>query len=146
MTHSLAILPLTTTGIDQITPESLSYVFRSSSIIECYLCCRILKQQNMMKIGCPSDQYAAFWDSFLSTSSNKLSLNPCHFNCCHSPRSQLYPPSKFCKILHHTDNSVPRGHHSYALNRGMMNFLRQSHNQGLSWSTHFSVFKSGPES
>jgi len=76
--------------------------------------CRILKQQNIMKTGCPSDWYTAFRDSYLSTICNTLCLNPCNCNCCHSPRSQLYPPSKFCKILHHSDNFVPHGHHSYA--------------------------------
>jgi len=69
----------------------------------------------------------AFGDLYLSTISNKLSLNPCHCNCCHSPRSQLYPPCKFCKILQHTDNSVPCGHHSDARTRGIKTYLRCSH-------------------
>jgi len=116
-------------------------------LIECYLWCRILKRQNIVKVGCPSNRYTAFRDSYLSTISNKLNLNPCNFNCCHSPRSQLYPLSKICKILQHTDNSVPRGHLRHARTRGVMNYLRRSHLLGLLWATHFSVFHmSGPES
>ena len=99
-----------------------------------------------MEIGCPSDWYTTVGDSYLSTISNTLSLNPGNFNCCHSPRSQLYPPSKFCNILQHTDNSVPCSHLSYALTRGIMYFLQRSHMQGRSWSTQFSVFHiSGPQ-
>jgi len=98
-------------------------------------------------MGCPSDWYTAFGDSYLSTISNKLSLNPCNFNCCHSPWPQLYPPSKFCKIRQHTDNSVPCGHHSDARTRGIKTYLWWSHIQGRSLSTHFSVFyMPGPES
>jgi len=108
-------------------------------LIDHWQCCRILKQQNIMIIGCPSDWYTAFRDSYLSTISNSLSVNPFNFNCCHSPRSQLYPLSKFCKNLQHTDNSVPHGHHSYAQTRGILNYFRWSHMQGRSWSTHFSV-------
>jgi hypothetical protein len=93
-----------------------------------------------VKIGCPSDWYTTFGDSSLSTISNKLSLNPCNFNCCHSPWSQLYPPSKFCKILQQTNNSVPRGHHSDARTRGIKTYHQRSHMQGRSWSTHFPVF------
>jgi len=93
-----------------------------------------------MKIGCSSDLYTTFGDSYLSTISNKLSLNPCNFNCCHWPWSQLYPPSKFCKILQHTDNSVPCGHHSHAQTRGIKTYRRWSHMQGRSWSTQFPVF------
>jgi len=81
------------------------------------------------EISCPSDWYTAFGDSSLSTIYHKLRLNPCFCNCCHLPRPQLYPPSKSCKIQH-TDNSVPRGHRSYAQIRGIMNYLRQSNMQG----------------
>jgi hypothetical protein len=108
-------------------------------LIDRQLWCRILKPQNIMKLGCPSDWYTAFRDSYLSTISNKLSLNPCYFNCCHSPWSQLYALSKFCKNRQHTYNSVPHGHHSYAWTRGIMNNLRWSDTHGRSWSTHFSV-------
>ena len=100
-----------------------------------------------MKIGCPSDWYTTFRDSYLSTISNKLSLNTCNFTCCYSPRSQLYPPSKVCKILQHSNNSVPHGDLSYARSRGIMKYLWRIQMQGQSWSPHFSVFHmSGPES
>ena len=98
------------------------------------------------KMWCPSDWYTTFGDSYLSTICKKLSLNPYNFNCCPSPRSQFYPPSKSCKILQHTDISVPRGSHSYAQTKGILKYLRWSHMQGQSWSTHFSVFHmSGPK-
>jgi len=178
MTHSLAILALTTTGIDYITAGSSLYLYHfplcwisslwiqmlrlllhwlhtncdsSDSgplrvkfctrhcLINRWLCCRILKPQNIVKIGCPSIWYTAFGHSYLSTICNKHSLNPCNFNCCHSWWSQLYPLSKSCKILQHTDNSVPRCHHSYARTTGLMNYLWQCHMQGRSWSTHFTV-------
>jgi len=89
-----------------------------------------------MEIGCPTDWYTALGDSYLSTIRDKLSLNPCNFNCCHSPRSQLYPPSKSCKILQHSNNSVPHSHHSYARTWGLMKYLLRRHIQGQSWSTH----------
>jgi len=41
------------------------------------------------EIGCPSNRYTAFRDSSLSTIYNKLSLNPCNCNCCHSCRSYV---------------------------------------------------------
>ena len=109
-------------------------------LIDSYLCCRIQKPQNIIKIEFLSDWYTTFGDSYLSTNSNTLCFNPCNFNCCHSQRSQLYPPAKSCKILQHTDNSVPCRYLSYAGTRGIMNYLRKSHMQGRSWSTHFSVF------
>jgi len=59
-------------------------------------------------------------------------FEPCNFNCCHSLRSQYYSPSKICKIVQHTDNSVPRGDHSYAPTWDIMNYLQRSHMQG--WS------------
>jgi len=96
---------------------------------------------------CPSDRYTAFGDSYLSTISINPSWNRCNFNCCHSPRSQLYPPSKFCNILQHTDDSGPCSHHSNARTRGIMNYHRWSNMPGRSWSAHFSVFHmSGPQS
>jgi len=73
------------------------------------------------EIGCPSDWYTALGDSSLSTICNKLSLNWCNFNYCPSPRSQLYPLSKSCKIYQHTDNSLPHRHHSYPRPRGILN-------------------------
>jgi len=60
----------------------------------------------------------------------QLSLNSWNFKCCHSAWSQLYPPSKFCKILQHTNNSVPHHHRSDARTRGTMNYLERSHMQG----------------
>ena len=75
----------------------------------------------------------------LSTVSNTLSLNPCHFNYCHSRRFQLYSPAKPCMILQHTHNYVPCGHLSYARTRGIMYYLRWSHMQGRSCSTHFTA-------
>jgi len=83
-----------------------------------------------MKMECPSDWYIAFGDSYSSTISNKLSLNPCNFKCCHSARFQLYSPSKFCKILQHTYDSVPHCQRSYARTRCTMNYLWWSHMQG----------------
>jgi len=56
------------------------------------------KTSEYLELGCPSDWSTAFKHSYLSTICNELSLNPCNFHCCHSPRSQLYPPSKSCKI------------------------------------------------
>jgi len=90
------------------------------------------KRTKYNEIGGPSDWHTAFGDSYLSTICYKLSLNACNFNCCPSPRSQLYPLSKSCKIYQHTDNSVPRGHHSYARTKGIMNYPWSSHTQG--WS------------
>jgi len=116
-------------------------------LIDCLLCCRILKQWNMVKLGHPSDWYTSFGDSYLSTISNKLSLNPCKINCRHWPRPELYSRFKFCRVLHHSDNVVPHGHHSYARTRGIMNYLQWTHIQEWLWSTHFSVFhRFGPES
>jgi len=86
------------------------------------------------EIGCPSNWYTAFWDSSLSNISNILSLNPWNSHCCHSPRSQLYPPSRSWKIPH-TDNSVPSGLRSSTRTRGIMNYLLRSHMQGRLWST-----------
>jgi len=162
MTRSLAILALTTTVINWITPESSLYLYCSFSMLNLsfvnpnspsslWLTAYILwiqqtltaesevlhttlpnrqltlplnpKQQNMMKIGCASDWYTAFRDSYVSTIRNKLSLNACNFKYCLSARSQLYPPSRSCKILQHTDNSVPCCHLSYAPTRGAMNYL-----------------------
>jgi len=93
-----------------------------------------------MKIGFQFDRCTAFGDLYSSTISNKLSLNQCHFKGCHSARSQLYPRSKICKIIQHTDKSVARHHHSFARMRDTMKYLRLSDMQGWSWSTHFSVF------
>jgi len=62
------------------------------------LLCRIPKYQNFLQIEYPSYWHAAFGESYLSTISNNLCLNPCNFNCWHSPRSQLYP-SKFCRFV-----------------------------------------------
>jgi hypothetical protein len=68
-------------------------------LIDRYLGCRILKHQNIMKIGYLSDWYTAFADSYLPTLRNKPSLNPCNFICCNLPKSQHYSQSKSCKIL-----------------------------------------------
>jgi len=84
------------------------------------------------QIGSPSNWYTAFKDSYLFTIWNKLSLNLCNFNCCPSPKSQLYPLSKSCKILQHTDNSGPNCHHSYARTKGIMNYRWRCHMQGRS--------------
>jgi len=72
----------------------------------------------------------AFRDSYLSNISNKLSLNPCNFKCCHPARSQLYPPSRFCMILQSTNNPVPHRHRSYARTRHTLYCLWRSHMQG----------------
>jgi hypothetical protein len=82
-----------------------------------------------MKIECPSDSYTAFGNSYLSTISNKLRLNPCNFDCCHSPMSQLYPPSKFCKTLQHNDNSVLCSHHFDAPTWAIRTYHQQNHLQ-----------------
>jgi hypothetical protein len=92
-----------------------------------------------MNIGCPSDWYTAFEDSYLSTICNNLTLNPCNFTCCHSPKSQLYSRSKSCKILQHTDNSVPCGHISDAWTCDVINSVRRSHMKGQTWSHYFSL-------
>ena len=74
---------------------------------------------------------------FIFTINNKLSLNSCNSKCCHSARSQLYPLSKFCNILQHTDNSVPHPHCSYARTRVTRTtfsgvICRRDHNQPIS--------------
>jgi len=100
----------------------------------------------MIKIGCPSILYTSYRDSYSPTNSITLISNPCNFKCCYTARSQLDPPSKFCKLLWHTKNSVPWHYHSYAQTRGTMNYLWLSHMQGRSRSTQFSVFHiSGPD-
>jgi len=138
MTHSLAILALTRTGIDWITPEPSSYLYRSFSLlnlsfltpnsppsliltayilwfsglgplkvkfctrhclVERWLCCRILKQQKYHEKRVSFRLVYRIRRFIFIHYRNKLSLNPCNLNCCHSPWHQLYPPSKFCKIL-----------------------------------------------
>jgi len=49
-----------------------------------------------------------------------------------SPRSQLYPLSKSCKIHQHSSNPVPHSHHLYAWTRGILNCLWRSLMQGRS--------------
>jgi hypothetical protein len=100
-------------------------------------CCRMLKQQNTIKIGCLSDWYTVIGDSYLSTFRNKLGLNPSNVNFCHSRRSHLDLPSKSCMILQYSNNSVPHGHLWYAQTRGIMHFLRRSYRQWRSWQPIF---------
>jgi hypothetical protein len=104
----------------------------------------MIKQQNIIKIGCRSDWYTAFRDSHSFTISRKFSLNPCNFKWCHAARFQLYPPCMFVKILQNTDISVPHSNRSYARTCGRyararvtLNYLRRSHKKGRSRSTYF---------
>jgi hypothetical protein len=113
-------------------------------VINQLICCRMIKQQNIIKIGCRSNSYTAFQDSHSFTISRNFSLNPCNFKCCHAARFQLYAPCMFVKILQNTDISVPPSNRSYARTCGIyaratvtMNYLRRSHKKGRSRSTHF---------
>ena len=84
---------------------------------------------------------------FIFNHYQQLSFNPYNFRCWHSGSSQLYPPSKFRKILQYTGNSVHTvTAHILELEAEWTTFSGVIC-RGRSWSTHFSVFHmSGPQS
>jgi len=66
-------------------------------LIDHWLCCRLLKQQNIITMMCPPNWHIAFGDSYIPTINNKLWLNQSNFKCYHSPWFRLCP-SKFRKF------------------------------------------------